>query len=376
MLQHNEPTAAMLGEIMVTKQANGADTVTLSTKGAVDLTDHSTGGVGGNSDGEGSIAVGGLTEKSPPEQVVPDIEEGVVAGTEITKPLQVGQKDASGAEITNIYASTRQFLIYEAGLQVKYLLPADFATAKNLRSKIAELGGLRASIEDWRCDISLSANEKMRAARETAWALALAFENDKAEAAGEPKEILTRVDARLRSLVRSHYRKRYCLANLCAFAAIEAILLVLSIALVQFGRDALNQYAVYAMFGGLGAFLSVITGIRWIDIDLNLSPWEHIFAGTTRILIGVVGAIVIGLALDSRFIDPTFGGNADVVSSTSVPESGAIAPRYALKLILSFLAGFSESLAPNLLRRGEQTIANLPKQDLPDAPIVKDMKPA
>lgn len=360
---------------MATARTNGADLVTLSTEGAAALTGHGPGGAGGNSDGNGNSAVGRLAEKSTAGQAVPDNEEGSVAGTEITRPLQVGQKDASGAEITNIYASTRQFVIYEAGLQVRYLLPCDFATAKTLRSKIAELGGLRASIEDWRCDPSLSPNEKMRAARETAWALALAFENDKAEAAGEPKEILTRVDARLRSLVRSHYRKRYCLANLCAFGAIETILLVLSIALVQFGRDVLYQYAVYAMFGGLGAFLSVITGIRSIEIDVNLSRWEHIFAGTTRILIGVIGAVVIGLALDSRFIDPTFGGNADGVSPAGVPESGAIAPRYALKLILAFVAGFSESLAPNLLRRGEQTVANSPKQDLPDAPIVKDMKP-
>src|SRR5262245_35509195 len=71
---------------------------------------------------------------------------------EITNPPRVGDKDTSGALIENIYASTRQFVIYEAGSQVRYLLPEDFDVAKSLRLKIAELGGLRASIEDWRCD--------------------------------------------------------------------------------------------------------------------------------------------------------------------------------------------------------------------------------
>jgi hypothetical protein len=293
---------------------------------------------------------------------------------EITNPPKVGEKDLSGAEITNIYASTRQFVVYEAGAQVRYLLPDAFEVAKKLRLKIAELGGLRASIEDLRCDPTLSANEKMRAARETAWALALAFENEEAAAAGEPKDILTRVDARLRSLVRSHYRKKYCMANLAAFVVVELALIALAILgnFLYAAENVFHRYAIYGCFGALGAFLSVTTGIRSIDIDINLSRWEHVFAGATRILIGVVGAIVIGLALDSRLIDPTFG-NAPADANT---PPGALEARFALKLILAFIAGFSESLVPNLLRRGEKTISGSDKTDAPNAPIVKDMKPA
>jgi len=303
---------------------------------------------------------------------------------EITKPPKLGEKDPNGAEITNVYATTRQFVVYEASAQVRYMLPDDFEAAKKLRLKIAELGGLRASIEDLRCDPTLSVNEKMRAARETAWALALAFENEEAAAAGEPKDILTRVDARLRSLVRSHYRKKYCMANLAAFVAVEVALIAVAILGNFLTESVLHRYAIYGCFGALGAFLSVITGIRSIDIDLNLSRWEHVFAGATRIFIGVVGAIVIGLALDSRLIDPTFGnssaaagtptGNASAAAST--PTDGAVEVRFALKLILAFIAGFSESLVPNLLRRGEKTISGSDKVDAPNAPIVKDMKPA
>jgi hypothetical protein len=49
--------------------------------------------------------------------------------------------------------------------------------------------------------------------------------------------------------------------------------------------------------------------------------------------------------------------------------------RLALYLLLSFIAGFSESLVPNLLRRGEQATGGSEKQNTADDPIVKDMKP-
>jgi hypothetical protein len=292
---------------------------------------------------------------------------------EIRNPPKIGEKDQSGAEIKNIYSSTRQFVIYEASDQIRCLLPDDFDVAKGLRQRITELGGLRASIEDLRSDPSLSQTEKTRAARETAWALAQALEDEIKPPLQEPKDILTHVDARLRSLIKSHYRKRYCLANLLAFGVIEIILIAVAI-FAGTGNDGVpRRYAIYGCFGGLGALLSVITGIRSIDIDIDLKRWEHIFAGATRILIGVVGAVVIGLALDSRFINPMFGDSGG--SAASSPEAGSLDARLALKLILSFIAGFSESLVPNLLHRGEQTVQGSGKPDAADAPIVRGIKP-
>src|SRR5215217_1354494 len=174
--------------------------------------------------------------------------------TEIRNPPKVGELDQSGAQIKNIYSSTREFVIYEAADQIRCLLPDDFQIAKRLRQRIADLGGLRASIEDWRCDPSLSANEKMRSAREMAWALAQALEDENIPRSDEPKDILTRIDARLRSLVKSHYRKKYCQANLAAFAAIEAILIIVAALVVWIlpgNMGVFHRYALYGCFGGL-----------------------------------------------------------------------------------------------------------------------------
>lgn len=296
---------------------------------------------------------------------------------EISGPPRLHEKDKNGFQIQNIFACTRQFAIYEADHQVRYQLPENYHVAKALRQKIAELGGLRASIEHLRAEPALSESERTRAAREVAWALTQAFEDESDPPSEQPKEILSRVDARLRSLVKSHYRKKYVMANVVAFCAIEVILglaaIIFSTMWILPGNfGALHRYALYGVFGGLGAFLSVTIGIRSIDVDINLKVWEHIFAGATRILIGVVGALVIGLALDSRFINPTFG-NPGVAPDPA--NLGNLEWRLALNLIFAFIAGFSETLVPNLLRRGEQAAGVSDSQNMPDDAIVKRMKP-
>jgi hypothetical protein len=71
-----------------------------------------------------------------------------------------------------------------------------------------------AELRQWFVDA-----DRQRVGREVAWALELAF--DDANSSSQSKEILTHVDARLRSLTRSHVRKKYIHANLIAFIAIE-----------------------------------------------------------------------------------------------------------------------------------------------------------
>jgi hypothetical protein len=262
------------------------------------------------------------------------------------------------------------------------MLPQNYELAKELRQRIADLGGLRASIEDLRNHSSFAhSNEAVRAGRELAWALTQAFEDESDPPSERPKEILTRVDARLRSLVKSHYRKKYVIANLVAFAAIEVVLLLTAAitghAALAGNMGALQRYSLYAAFGGLGAFLSVITGIRSVDVDINLKTWEHIFAGATGILIGVVGAVVVALALDSALIDPTFGSNAQPSAADAKPNVGVsgLERKLALSLIFAFIGGFSESFVPNLLRRGEQAAGASEKANSSSDPIVKYMTP-
>lgn len=371
----------------------------------------------------------------------------------ITQALKTGYPDENGKQIQDIYWSTRKFSIYEADDQIRYLLPPNYDIAKGLRRRIAELGGLRASIENLRSESAVSPTEKKRAAREVAWALADAFEDDGDPPSDMPKDVLTRVDARLRSLVKSGFRRKYAIANLLAFLGIEVVLVALAFLLAfawnpQEPLEPMSRYAVYAAFGALGAFLSVLTRLGSIEFNLDLKRWEHIFAGATRILIGVIGAVVIGLALDSGFMDPTFGHNdndpsqvertapsapegegdpttvpeptppvedigepaapdpaaeqpaapeAPAVAEAEAPEpeivvtedTASVQPEaearqnrpdgldslLAMYLIFAFLAGFSESLVPSLLARGEQTAGGRSRMGSGD-PIVRETSPS
>jgi hypothetical protein len=296
-------------------------------------------------------------------------------GNTIETHQQVGGTDGMGNRIETMYACTKHYEIFESAGVTRYRLPENFDVAKQLRSKVADFGGLRASIEDLKSRSAISVAERLRAGREIAWVLEQAFDTDSPPSSTQAKELLTSIDARLRTLAKSHVRKRYLEANLFAFIAVE-LLLISSALLLWWKEDdfignamALYRYGIYGAFGALGAFLSVITGIRSIDFDIDLKTWEHAFAGVTRILIGVIGAIVMGLALDSHLIDPTFGRPV-TVSRQPVEFDQTL----ALRCILTFVAGFSETLVPSLLRKAEKSSGADDQQKTPpasNAPIVK-----
>ncbi|MDR3464057.1 MAG: hypothetical protein P4L76_17260 [Beijerinckiaceae bacterium] len=305
-------------------------------------------------------------------------------GSDAAVNLTIGAVDPNGAVVRCIYAKTDRYVIYLADDRVHFFFPGTYEDAKALRKRIVGLGGLRASIEDLRAEPSLRKLDRARSARELAWALDEAFEDDSQPPSDQPQQTLTRVDDRLRSLVKSYYRKSYVFANLGAFALIEGLLGACDWFPPRFIPDwlpalvaPLPLYAHFGMLGALGAFLSVIAGIRSIEFDVDLERWEHFFAGATRILIGVIGAWVVGLALDSALIDPTFGHHADAAGQAGAAQSqaGAVfgfAARDAMYFILTFIGGFSETLVPNLLRRGEDAAGGGAKSDIsPDAPIVK-----
>jgi hypothetical protein len=301
-------------------------------------------------------------------------------GSTVAVTLKTGATDPNGNEVTCIYANTDRYIIYLTGDRVRFVLPGNYEVAKALRKKIAGLGGLRASIDDLRSETSIGPLDRTRSARELAWALGEAFEDDSQPPSDQPKQALIRVDDRLRSLINSHYRKNYVLANFIAFVIIVAVFAIIEIALYYIGRKwagpeiavplPLSHYAYFGMLGALGAFLSVISGIRSIEFNVDLGRWEHLFAGATRILIGVIGAWVVGLALDSALIDPTFGHHAQPDGQAANTLIGFPA-RDAMYFILTFIGGFSETLVPNLLRRGEDAAGLGAKSGVStDSPIV------
>mgnify|MGYP003693595381 CR=1 FL=1 len=71
----------------------------------------------------------------------------------------------------------------------------------------------------------------------------------------------------LRSLVRGHYLKKYVIANLFAFVAIETILISIAVVVevFKFEQDIGLSCIIYAIYGAFGA-LALSLSYHWDPI--------------------------------------------------------------------------------------------------------------
>ena len=206
---------------------------------------------------------------------------------------------------------------------------------KNCAQNLYVISTQRATIEGLREHPAIRDSDKEFAARMLARCMAQAFEGH----AEQALLVLQRVETCMASIIRGYDRMKYATATAGALIFVVIVLLMLVSSLHHF-KDvdwfpldvaALAKYAKLSMLGAIGAFLSVSLGIRRIWIDVDLDAWQHFYAGCSRIIIGVIGALAIGLALDSRFLSPGFGRDL----------------KLPVDHFLAFIAGFSETLVPN-----------------------------
>ncbi len=94
-----------------------------------------------------------------------------------------------------------------------------------------------------------------------------------------------------------------------------------------------------AFLGSLGAFLSVMIGLRTVELDIDDPMILKIVLGAMRILIGVIGSLVVSILV-----------RADILFGL-LPESEPLG-LYAL----AFIAGFSETFVPKVLARIERSV--------------------
>jgi hypothetical protein len=272
--------------------------------------------------------------------------------TIITSEIAVEDFDRHKRRITRVFWSTRKFQIYESGGEVRYNLPEDYDTAAALRANVFGLIEARSNVERLRRANGVPTSECDQVASEVAGALAAAFETDPAsEAAKQPLQMLQRTEGRLLSLIKSQFRKRYLLGVALAFVLVVAALIAFMAATAttaaSFGHldlVRLATFAGYCVFGALGALFSVAWRIERLDFRTDIGLWEYFVAGLIRVGIGVVAGIVVGLALQSQFIVLNFGQQST--------ETGD--PALVVYYLIAFVAGFSESLVPNILGRGEE----------------------
>lgn len=92
------------------------------------------------------------------------------------------------------------------------------------------------------------------------------------------------------------------------------------------------------VFAGIGSLTSVLTRISSLDLGRETSNFSVFVSGFSRPLIAIFFALIVYLVLDAKILDVKFGSPTDA-------KIGAI------YLVTSFLCGFSERFAQDIISR-------------------------
>jgi len=95
---------------------------------------------------------------------------------------------------------------------------------------------------------------------------------------------------------------------------------------------------VLCLFAGMGSLTSVLTRLDQINLKLETDPWLIVFSGGSRPLVAILLSLVVYLILDLKLIDIRLGSPTD-------------ANRNSIYFVTSFLCGFSERFATDILTK-------------------------
>ncbi len=237
---------------------------------------------------------------------------------------KVGDKDQFNGTIARIHHSGPNFLVYAT----EHSDCLWYTTDPELASKVQEIA---PEIEHVR--LTASGNDALEkiASTQLARALGLCGYGDVQAA----KAILKKTEKKLLNLIIITGRLHYLLScMILVLFNISASLLLASLGSIQ---ERFSFVFYVATCGSLGGFLSVSLNLNRLNIDPD-APWHlNAISGASRILIAMIGAIFAYFLFKADII---LG-----IISRSETEFAVLA--------LSLVAGFSETLVPNILRKVE-----------------------
>lgn len=234
---------------------------------------------------------------------------------------KVGDSDGQGRRIDMIFSHFEQYTIYEANktLQVEGdTTRLDACPQLNLLLNKA---------------IALSRGHQRRK-RQVFYQLSTAIDQCMAGHPGDAvKTMHGLIDALSRRAV-SVSRLYYLSSAVSATVLLWLAVIVINVFLP--GADVMVWSIVVAL-GGTGALFSVMLNQRNISVDLDDSAMVHWAGGASRVAIGMIAGGICHLAIKAK------------IALTFVID----APEYYGVYFFCFVAGFSETFVPNLLRSQE-----------------------
>jgi hypothetical protein len=288
--------------------------------------------------------------------------------------VRVGEKDKRGREILDVLWAVPDFKIFKTEKGISPHFSDDEKIACQQMKRYLELGAELAHLNHliqlmsrkrvWRMvgldpkavpppvDSYLVFSE-----RETARAIAQALTGNEEKGKLTLNELAARLEKRLRNKGRVIYFA-ICLGvslgiGVAAFAVF--VILYLYNTSLPFHSD---EVLLAAVMGSAGALLSTAAGLRGLRIDASASMLMNWVYGGQRMLVGVLGAIVLYLAVRAGILLEMVPGIGPGTGVGAFGEGNSI-DLYKLSF-LSVLAGFSERLVPNLLDRSSEVRADTP----------------
>jgi hypothetical protein len=101
------------------------------------------------------------------------------------------------------------------------------------------------------------------------------------------------------------------------------------------------EIALASLMGTLGALLSIVLRVTRLDIDAMAGAGVHYFEGAVRTIAGMFGALLVALSVKAGIL-------LGIINSTD--------KRLPFLLVLGIVAGASERLVPNIIKKVEGTL--------------------
>ncbi|WP_193170338.1 hypothetical protein [Nisaea nitritireducens] len=294
--------------------------------------------------------------------------------------LKVGAPDKRGIVVTAILWAMHDFKIYMTEKGISPQFSDDPAQAQTQRENYLSLGPELADLNQqinlmkvgWARVLAWIAHQfgfpedprHNYYEQETAKGIAQALIDQPDKGRETLSDLSKRISKRLSNFMRVLY------FTVCVVATV-AITIGLAIYTERMPTPAtetilgLNKFnvSVAAVMGCLGALLSTAIGLRSLSIDPAATLTINITYAIQRMLVGILGAVILHIALKSGLINNLVG------TAQNTGAEGNAADKLAF---LSVLAGFSERLVPNLLDRTAEPHSEDDDRKKPKTPAPKE----
>jgi hypothetical protein len=256
--------------------------------------------------------------------------------------------------VQTLIVSTPNFFVFlDEDLYVQWLTKGDFNTSK-AGEVLNSISYLETISTTHFSGLPTLHNELAEFRRLLGECLARAFDDNLDSA----RQLLKSTEELLHE--RSAQRARQWYLSAAALTTVVPILGAAALWIFRtYLRCALGSPAFEVLFcaflGGIGALISTIVSVRKINLNASFGPNLHYIEGAARIITGSIGGGLFAVAIKGNLLF----GSVNAIADPSI--------RLACVCAISLVAGTSERLVPNFIKKVEKsTIEEAPRDKKPE----------